>query len=273
MTGSTRPGRKGNLDGIHPDIAGGLQHLGLTAYEIRVYQAILKHPRSRVPEIARYSSVPQPKVYATVKRLIERGLCESHLGPINQYSALDPDEAFTQLVNDSAERQVGALSAVELLAKFHTEASQGLSRREGRIKMFQGRAAASRNFKFLTANAEKSIQIVARLPLVATDDDDTIQERLKTGTKVRMLVEVTDRIGSEDRASLERSQKNGAKIRRIIKAPMRMAIFDEKITILPMLDPAAGQGDGFVMLEIRNHGLSESFTAIHEMLWSQAKRF
>jgi hypothetical protein len=52
-----------------------------------------------------------------------------------------------------------------------------------------------------------------------------------------------------------------------------MGVFDKKITILPMLDPAAGQGDGFVMLEVRNHGLSESFLDIYEMLWKSAEKF
>jgi len=273
MARSTQRGL-GKAEGIHPDIVDGLAHLGLTAYEIRVYNAILRHPRSRVPEIARYSGVPQPKVYATIKRLIERGLCESHLGPINQYSALDPDDAFTHLLEKSEERQKGATSAVESLTKLHAQAVQGLSRREGRIKMFQGKAAAARNFKELTASAENEIVLVARLPLVATDDDDTIRERLKKGVNVRMLVEAgAGGLSEVDRKSLDRSKKHGAQVRQIDHVPMRMGVFDRKITILPMLDPAAGQGDGFVMLEIRNHGLSESFLWIYEMLWESAKTY
>jgi sugar-specific transcriptional regulator TrmB len=265
--------RRGILDGVHPNIAEGLQHLGLTAYEIRVYQAILKHPRSRVPEIARYSGVPQPKIYATIKRLIERGLCESHLGPINQYSALEPDAAFNAILEESEQKQRDATAAVEILHKMHNEATKGLSRREGRIKMFQGRAAAGRNFKLLTSQSKEEIAIVARLPLVATDDDDTIRQRLKAGVKVRMLVEIPGEIADGDRASLERSMKNGVQVKRIHHVPMRMGVFDKRITILPMLDPAAGQGDGFVMLEVRNHGLSESFLDIYEMLWKTAEDF
>ena len=117
-----RPGRRGNLDGVPEEIAAGLQHLGLTAYEIKVYLAILNNPKSRVPEIARYSGVPQPKVYATLKRLIERGLCEGHLGPINQYSALEPDAAFHALLDESAQRQDEAKSAVGDLAKAYASA-------------------------------------------------------------------------------------------------------------------------------------------------------
>lgn len=272
MSGS-KAGRKASLEGISSEVAEGLQHLGLTAYEIKVYNAILRHPRSRVPEIARYSQVPQPKVYATLKRLIERGLCESHLGPINQYSALEPGDAFVQLLDNSEDRQRDAIRAVDVLAKVHAEATKGLSRREGRIKMFQGRAAAQRNFKFLVEQAEVDICTIARLPLVATDDDNLIHDRLDAGVRVRMLVEIPDGISDEDRKSLEHSKASGALVRRIPRVPMRMGIFDSKITILPMIDPVAGQGDGFVMLEVRNHGLSEGFLEVFEMLWKQAKKF
>ncbi len=273
MTVPATPGRRGNLDGIPETIAEGLQHLGLTAYEIRVYQAILKHPRSRVPEIARFSKVPQPKVYSTIKRLIERGLCESHLGPINQYSVLDPEDAFAPLLDFTAQRQSDATMAISALQKLHNESSQGLSRREGRLKMFQGKPAANRNFKFLVSTAESYIDIVARLPLVAQDDDDTIHEKLEQGIAVRMLCELNGPMADADRESLTKSKANGAQIRTIDKVPMRLGIFDNKITILPMVDPAAGQGDGFVMLEIRNTGLSESFRNVYELLWALGKDF
>jgi len=265
--------RKSTLDGIHPDIAEGLQHLGLSAYEIRVYNAILSHPRSRVPEIARYSSVPQPKVYATIKRLIERGLCESHLGPINQYSALEPGDSFDHLLEESNSRQKGASHAIEMLAEMHNKATQGLSRREGRIKLFQGRAAVLRNFRLLASQSTSSIASISRMPLIARDDDESIKERLDAGVKIRLLGEVPDELSDEDRRSFKTSKGNGAKVRLIPHVPMRMAIFDGRITVLPLFDPVVDQGDGMGMLEIRNHGLSESFLEVFDMLWEKAKAF
>ena len=271
---SSRPSARSAPKTINPEVVEGLTHLGLSAYEVRVYSAILGHPRSRVPEIARYSAVPQPKVYATIKRLIERGLVESHLGPINQYSALDPGEAFANLLDHSMERQREANHAVELLSTLYAQATQGLSRREGRIKLFQGRAATARNFKELSASAEKEIAVIARLPLLARDDDDTVRDRLKAGVRLRTLVEIaSDDVVPEDWRSLERSRDSGAEVRRISHVPMRMGVFDRRITILPMFDPVVGQGDGVGMLEIRNNGLSESFLEFYELLWNRAEPF
>ena len=272
MSSSRTTSPRGPSKVLNPEIIEGLTHLGLSAYEIRVYSAVLRHPRSRVPEIARYSGVPQPKVYATIKRLTERGLVESHLGPINQYSALDPGEAFANLLDVSLERQRGANQAVELLSTLYAQATQGLSRREGRIKLFQGRAATNRNFKELSAAAESDIAVIARLPLLSRDDDDTVRDRLRAGVRLRTLVEIAGNdVIAEDRESLERSRDSGAEVRWIAHVPMRMGVFDKRITILPMFDPAAGQGDGVGMLEIRNNGLSESFLEFYDLLWQSAE--
>lgn len=276
MPGTRRVGRPGDLSGIDPTIASGLEFLGLTAYEIRVYDAILRHPHSRVPEIARLSKVPQPKVYSTLKRLIERGLCESHLGPINQYSALEPAEGFTSLIAEAKRRQDEAREAVQKLQEKHAQAGEGMSRREGRVKLFQGKPAAGRDFKELMAGAEREVAIVVRFPLVVGDYLEDVERIVGDGGTVRMLCEVPDtESGAESEEAREfckRARGVGAKIRRAAHVPMRMGVFDSRILVLPMSDPVAEQGDGFMMLEVRNPDLCSSFLEIYDMLWKTAKR-
>jgi len=45
------------------DVLSGLQQLGFTAYEAKVYLALLAHPGSTGYEVARHSGVPRAKVY------------------------------------------------------------------------------------------------------------------------------------------------------------------------------------------------------------------
>ena len=63
----------------------------------------------------------------------------------------------------------------------------------------------------------------------------------------------------------------GAEVHWATHVPMRMAIFDHKITALPMVDPQPGEGDGFIMLEIRNQSLSEGFVNMFDLLWNAAE--
>lgn len=54
----------------HPvDVVAGLQQLGFTAYEAKVYVALLGHPGSSGYEVARHSGVPRSKVYEVLEKL------------------------------------------------------------------------------------------------------------------------------------------------------------------------------------------------------------
>jgi sugar-specific transcriptional regulator TrmB len=265
-------GRRGSLDGIDPLVAEGLTYLGLTAYEIRVYHAILEHPHSRVPEIARFAKVPQPKVYATLKRRLERGLCQSHLGPINQYSAIEPKEGFGHLVEEARLRQAEAMRAIEALQERHDDANQGMSRREGRVKLFQGRPAAGRDFKELMSGAKQDVAVIVRFPLVVGDYMEEVHRLLEAGGRVRLLCEMPTQLEADQQEFVDNAIAAGAEMRRIAEVPMRMGIFDHKILILPMDDPSAEQGDGFMMLEVRNPSLSESFVEVFDMLWKKGRK-
>ena len=125
-----RAGRPADYTGLDTETVRSLEFLGLSAYEIKVYLAVLQYPRSRVPDIARLARVPQPKVYSTVKRLIGRGLIESELGPVNRYSALDPLHAFRPLLEDVEQREEGARTVVKHL---RDQGSEAVSNTAGRI--------------------------------------------------------------------------------------------------------------------------------------------
>jgi HTH-type transcriptional regulator, sugar sensing transcriptional regulator len=266
-------GRRGNLEGIDPVVGEGLAFLGLTAYEIRVYSAILQHPHSRVPEIARQSKVPQPKVYSTVKRLLERGLVETHLGPVNEYSAFQPADGFLQLIEESKLRQTEASRAIELLQRRHEEASEGLTQREGRVKLFQSRPAAARAFRELVQRARREVKVIVRFPLVTADYMDPIQQIVDDGGRAQLLCEVEGPLTDEHRDFVQMSGATGAELRRVTKVPTRMAVFDKKIVAMPMSDPVPHHGDGFMMLEVRNGELAESFAKIYDLLWKQGRKF
>lgn len=51
------------------DVVAGLQQLGFTAYEAKVYVALLGHPGSSGYEVARHSGVPRSKVYEVLEKL------------------------------------------------------------------------------------------------------------------------------------------------------------------------------------------------------------
>ena len=259
-------------DSDRPSIANateGLKSLGLTDYEVRVYLAILQRPASRIPEISRASEVPQPKVYPTVKRLLERGLLESELGPVNTYNALAPKDSFAPLLEDLERRKHVAGGTVEQLQEEFDAPGDAMGAREGRIKLFKGKQAIRRNFLELIERSEISIYLVARLPLVINDDNSEIQKAIERGVEVKLLVEAPKGSNVEADPHFLSNHEVGVHQRRLEKVPMRLGLFDERVSILPMLD-SARRRDSLMMLEVRNEGLSEGLTGMFNLLWNTA---
>lgn len=268
-----RAGRPADYTGLDPQTVRSLEFLGLSAYEIKVYLAILEYPRVRVPDIARLSRVPQPKVYSTIKRLIGRGLIENELGPVNRYSVIDPQHGFRSLLEDVGRREGSARSVVGSLSRDYISGDERESSGEGRVKLFQSRAAATRSFRDRLARVKRQLAIVVQWPLVLNDYSVDIRRIVDSGGMVRMLCEVEDRDGSGHQDFIDMMTAMGAQTRRAAAVPMRLAVFDEEAVALPMNDPAPHEGDGFMMLEVRNPEMSAGFQALFEKLWVEAEEF
>lgn len=251
-------------------LAAGLRDMGLTEYEIRVFLAILRHPLSRIPAIAKIAEVPQPKVYATVKRLIGRGLCESHLGAVNTYSAVPPEAGFAPLLEELRQKHEGALGVIKDLEREHDESADPLAARAGRIKLFQGKQSTSRNFHFLLSSVERDVVLIAQMPFVIQDDDQLLEQAIERGARVRILVGIPDDFDIHAEPLLDRQLALGCESRRLPEVPMRLAVFDEKIALMPIHDAHEG-GEQFMMLEVRNEGLAKGMVNVFELLWEQAQ--
>ncbi len=270
MVQSKRTPRISRISPKDVKIVDGLRRMGLTDYEIRVYLGILRHPGSRIPEISGATGVPQPKVYGTIRRLIERGLCESQLGPVNTYTATPPKNSFVPLLDEIRGAHEVAREIVKDLQKEHSTPSDSLAARGGRIKLFQGKQATTRNFRFLLAKAEKEVALVARLPLIVRDDDEAMEQAISQGARVRVLLELAADFDPASEQVVERQLALGFQSRRVEHVPMRMAIFDRRIALLPMHEASKGK-EGSMMLEIRNEGLAEGLLEVFEVYWQQAR--
>ena len=271
MENRRRVGRPADYSGLDPEIVNALEFLGLSGYEIKVYLAILQNPRSRVPEIARLAKVPQPKVYATIKRLISRGLIESHLGPVNRYSVMDPHFGFQTLIDEVDRRESAAREVVRGLQKDFLSVESDDGSREGRVKLFQTRPAATRSFRDRLSRVQHQFDLVVRWPLALTDYSMDISRIVKADGRVRVLCEVADDPTEDHDEFIGRMIGAGAMVRRVVETPMRLAVFDGETTALPMNDPDPHEGDGFMMLEVRNRDMSRSFQALFETFWAAGR--
>jgi sugar-specific transcriptional regulator TrmB len=108
MSASTS--ESGALPGIDARVAAALTELGFSQYEARTYAGLIGREPMTGYAIAKDTLVPQPKVYETLGRLVERGAVMQVSGSPAKFVAVPPDRVLGELERTFRQR----LATVEL---------------------------------------------------------------------------------------------------------------------------------------------------------------
>jgi sugar-specific transcriptional regulator TrmB len=100
-------------------IAERLTQLGFSQYEARTYLGLLQSSQATGYSIANDTGVPQPKVYETLRRLVERGAAVRTGEKPARYAAVPPSALLKGLEEDFAARVAAARHDLESLPHPH----------------------------------------------------------------------------------------------------------------------------------------------------------
>src|SRR5246500_4711000 len=95
MTGSGSEG--GSTPGIDTPVIAALTELGFSQYEAKTYAGLIGREPMTGYAIAKETLVPQPKVYETLGRLVERGAVLQVSGSPAKFVAVPPDRVLSEL--------------------------------------------------------------------------------------------------------------------------------------------------------------------------------
>jgi HTH-type transcriptional regulator, sugar sensing transcriptional regulator len=116
MTGSAP--EAGGPPAIDTRVTAALTELGFSQYEARTYAGLIGREPMTGYAIAKDTLVPQPKVYETLGRLVERGAVLQVSGSPAKFVAVPPDRVLSQLERTFRQR----LATVELeVSRMHRE--------------------------------------------------------------------------------------------------------------------------------------------------------
>jgi len=127
MTGSSSEG--GSSPGIENRVIAALTELGFSQYEARTYAGLIGREPMTGYAIAKDTLVPQPKVYETLGRLVERGAVLQVSGSPAKFVAVAPARVLSQLERAFRQR----LATVELeVSRMRRESDQ-----EHELRLYQ----------------------------------------------------------------------------------------------------------------------------------------
>lgn len=246
-----------------------LEQLGLTAAEAGIYLTLLRSGPLGASALAAGNGIPRTSIYPALASLAEKGLVEESAGHRGRFSPLPPKTALPALIarqeDDLARRRMLAQEMAQKLEA--VTGANGLGADEFVQVLRDPRAGVDR-FKRLELEAEERIDVFTKPPFYNRTDNAQLFKAMGHGVRVRSIYE---KGAVEDPAVKPFLHKwlGAGEEGRIYDGvlPHKMAIFDAKIVLMPMIMP----GDQTRILIIRNEALAESFTLAFEHLWQESQ--
>lgn len=277
------------------------RELGLSSYEAKSYLSLLEKDTLSVSEVARLAGIPRANAYEALEKLLAKGFCIARPGRIKQYSALDPSLLQEKAIPDLDNHFEGQLdklhakrdevltekkAARERLASLTNELSPLYrnSRSNGNpleyVEIIKNPYQTHKRFMELVAGAKKEILGFSKPPYFGSREQRKEQREQQADLCGREIVKLKSihqiPSGKEEiRSKLEdliRTTKGSDETRVIRELPMKMAIFDEKIVMLPLEDPVSS-GKSFTTQVVEHASLAKGLRILFFTLWEQAEDY
>ena len=247
-----------------------LEQLGLSTAEAGIYLTLLRNGPLSASALAAAADIPRTSVYPGLSSLADKGLIEESAGHRGRFSPLPPQTALPALIA----RQEEALAerrglAQELAQTLETAATDGNAIGPDEfVQVLRDPRAGVDRFKRLELEAEESIDVFTKPPFFNRTENSQQLKAMSHGVRVRSIYEKDAVEDPAVKPFLHKWTSSGEEGRIYDGVlPHKMAIFDSKIALIPMIMP----GDQTRILIIRNEALAESFSLAFEHIWEKSQ--
>lgn len=255
-----------------------LKSLGLSENEAKTYLTLLAKSSMTVGEISQVSSVPRPKLYEILTKLIAKGLCTEKIGKVKRYRVVDPNIATEKLIRDYQAQ----LEQKKIIAQNFSYAVKSIYQQNMKktdpldyIQILREKDRIGEKFRSLEKNSISEILSFTKGPYALPLANNLSEEIkiLKKKVNIRAVYEykgITSESEKEEFINIiSRYISAGEKARVIQKLPMKLAIFDEKITMFALEDPISLKQSITTMI-ITHPVFANALKNVFESTWQKA---
>ena len=252
-----------------------LVRLGLTLYEARAYVALIRRDGSTPAEVARVAGVPRPRIYDVIDSLVAKGLASERPGRVIRFVATPPAEAVNLLVHVHQERlqmlEADAEAVREELVPAFLEGSAHSDPLDY-IELIRLREAAAKRFTELQQSAVTELLVFSKMPFAVPIEENDAGLDLARRRTMRSVYEFSLLDDPLSYEGIQRFITAGEQARFVEELPMKMGIIDERVVMLAMVDPVAGD-TGLTTLVIENVQLARCLKIAFEQVWAAGVDF
>jgi DNA-binding CsgD family transcriptional regulator len=240
----------------------GLDSLGVTHAEQRVYETLLRHGGPTLARLAELTGAGRTQLTGLLKSLEGLGMLSRTADKPARFVPSPPDIAVEVLAARRLEEIARArLAGVSLSTRFPGESGSP-------IQLVRGREAVAHRFHQLQRVARHELLILDKPPYVVEPNGGrhALQRELQArGVRCRTVYdrEALDGAGQFD--DLKQSTPAGEPARVVTGLPMKLVIVDRRLGLVPYELPA---GDHSLLL--RSSALLSGLVTLFEGLWERA---
>ena len=187
-----------NISIENNDLIGNLEEFGISQYEARAYLTMIGKGSLSASEIAYYSHLPRTKIYLTLKKLEKKGLSVISQQKPLICSAINPTEAFEEIVLTQEQRLMNMKKVIDKLQKINDKSNYLKGLEEKRYFILDPKST----FQKLTTLVENSrTSIIAILDVwglrLISQCKSLLIKAITKGIEIKFLIS-NQCIGSED---------------------------------------------------------------------------
>jgi len=179
------------------DLIGNLEEFGLSQYESRAYLTMIGKGSLSASEIAYYSHLPRTKIYLTLKKLEKKGLSVISQQKPLICSAINPNEAFEEIVIIQEQKLRNMKRVVEKLQKINDESNSLKGLEEKRYFILDPKSTLQK-LSILVENSRTSITAILDVwgLRLLSECTSSLIKAITKGVKLQFLIS-NQCIGSE----------------------------------------------------------------------------
>jgi sugar-specific transcriptional regulator TrmB/DNA-binding CsgD family transcriptional regulator len=243
-----------------------LQALGVTEPDEALYRVLLRTPGTTADDLAETACQAVATVRRGLRRMEELGMVTRLAGSPVRFQPTRPDVAVEVLValrrRELAEAQDAARSLMEEIAPEQRGGQEVL------VEIVHGRQAVAHRFMQMEQAVTGELLVLDRPPYSQAVDQASASEYelLARGVKVRGIYAVEGLELPGRMAELDHLVAAGEEARVSRLVPMKMAIADRKVALLPLSYERITEQ----AMVVRGSTLVDALVALFEVLWQLA---
>ncbi|WP_238325932.1 TrmB family transcriptional regulator [Bryobacter aggregatus] len=255
-----------------------MQQIGLNAYESRSYLVLLGHTRFKALELAARAQVPRQKIYEVLDSLVEKGFAHVVQERTKLFSAVEPTLALRGYLNrreESLKQEIEEQSrnAVELadeLSKTYAPAD-GARGNLDYLRIVSDPSQTAKHYRLMLQNVKTEYIEFSRPPYAVDPlDERLVRQAIERGVKCRLLIE-QGTLDATHRKRLEEYAEAGVEVRESEKLPMKLAVFDNSVGLVALLDPVLTRPT-WTAVVFEHPGFAEAMHALFHNHWKSARK-